>query len=72
MDGTGRVAAETLYFMDYHQPLYYDFPLPEGNFTAEMIDPWAMTITPIPGTLTGKARITLAGRPYQALRFRRA
>jgi hypothetical protein len=72
MDGTGRVTAETLYFMDYHQPLYYDFPLPEGNFTAEMIDPWAMTITPLPGTLTGKARITLAGRPYQALRFRRA
>lgn len=71
LDATGKVTAEILYFMDYHQPIYYDFPLPEGSFTAELIDPWEMKITPLPGTLSGKPRLKLAGRPYQALRFRR-
>ena len=28
--------------MDYHQPIYYDFPLPEGTFSVELIDPWEM------------------------------
>ena len=70
-DATGRATQEILYFMDYHQPIYYDFPLPDGTFTAELIDPWEMTITPLSGTFTGKSRIKLAGRPYQALRFRR-
>jgi hypothetical protein len=71
LDGAGKQPAAILYFMDYHQPIYYDFPLPEGNFAAEMIDPWEMTITPLPGTLTGRRKLKLAGRPYQALRFRR-
>jgi hypothetical protein len=70
-DATGRATQEILYFMDYHQPIYYDFPLPDGTFTAELIDPWEMTTTPLNGTFTGKSRIKLAGRPYQALRFRR-
>jgi hypothetical protein len=30
----------SLYFMDYHQPNYYGFPLPDGSYTAELIDPW--------------------------------
>jgi hypothetical protein len=70
-DATGRSTQEILYFMDYHQPIYYDFPLPDGAFTAELIDPWEMTTTPLSGTFTGRSRIKLAGRPYQALRFRR-
>jgi hypothetical protein len=70
-DVTGRATSEILYFMDYHQPLYYDFPLPEGTYTAELVDPWEMTITPLSGTFTGKSRVKLSGRPYQALRFRR-
>jgi hypothetical protein len=51
--------------------IYYDFPLPNGSYTAELIDPWEMTTTPLSGTFTGKSRIKLSGRPYQALRFRR-
>ena len=66
-----RATAQLLFFTDYHQPVFYDFPLPEGSFTAEAIDPWAMTITPIAGTHSGKARLQLPARPYQALRFRR-
>jgi Domain of unknown function (DUF5060)/Protein of unknown function (DUF4038)/Domain of unknown function (DUF5605) len=71
LDGAGK-PTEILYFMDFHQPIYYDFPLPEGIFTADMIDPWAMKVTAISGTFSGTAKIKLSGRPYQALRFRRA
>ena len=71
-DATGRATEEILYFMDYHQPVYYDFPLPDGTYTAELIDPWEMTTTPLSGTFTGRSRIKLSGRPYQALRFRKA
>jgi hypothetical protein len=60
-----------LYFLDFHQPIRYDFPLGEATYTAELIDPWAMTITPIPGTHTGKATLTLPGKPFHALRFKR-
>lgn len=52
-----RTTDEIFYYMDFHQPVYYEFPLPEGKFTAELIDPWEMKVS---------------GRPYQALRFRRA
>jgi hypothetical protein len=41
------------------------------TFTAELINPWEMTTTPLSGTFTGRSRIKLAGRPYQALCFRR-
>jgi hypothetical protein len=69
-DPSGRPTA-VLYFMDYHQPIYYDFPLPDGKFTAELIDPWEMKVVALPGTFEGRTRLKLAGRPYQALRFRR-
>jgi hypothetical protein len=62
---------EILYYMDYHQPIFYDFPLPDGKFTAELIDPWEMKITPLSGTFGGKTKMKLTGRPFQALRFRR-
>jgi hypothetical protein len=65
-----RKTTTILYFFDQHRPLWYEFPLPEGNFSAEMIDPIAMTITPLPGKHSGKARLRLGSRMYQALRFR--
>jgi hypothetical protein len=71
LDATGRMTEEILYYMDYHQPIYYDFPLPEGTFSGELIDPWEMKITTLAGTFTGRTKLKLAGRPYQALRFRR-
>ena len=60
-----------LYYMDFHQAVTYDFPLGTGTYTADLVDPWAMTVTPVPGTHTGKATITLTGKPYQAIRLRR-
>jgi hypothetical protein len=68
---SNRQPKEILYYLDYHQPVFYDFPLPDGKFTAELIDPWEMKITPLPGTFAGRTKLKLAGRPFQALRFRR-
>jgi len=63
---------EILYYMDFHQPIYYEFSLPEGSFSADLIDPWQMTVTPTQGSFSGKAKLRLSGKPYQAVRFRRA
>jgi len=59
-----------LYYLDDHRPARYDFPLPTtANFRATLIDPWNMTVTPVPGTHSGKSRIQLPGKPYQAIVF---
>jgi hypothetical protein len=71
LDPTRKVTEEILYYMDFHQPIFYQFPLPDGNFTAELIDPWEMKVTAVPGTFSGETKLKLTGRPYQALRFRR-
>lgn len=61
-----------LYFFDYHQPAEYEFPLPaNAHFSAEIIDPWEMTVTAVPGTFSGKSKLKLPGKPYMAARFRR-
>jgi len=71
VDATGLVTEEIFYYMDLHQPIYYEFPLPEGSFTAEMIDPWQLAVAMVSGRFSGKAKLQLSGRPYQAVRFRR-
>src|ERR1700760_1920553 len=72
LDASGKKTDEIFYYMDFHQPVYYEFPLPEGRFTAEMIDPWEMKLSAIPGMFTGTTKLKLSGRPFQAVRFRRA
>lgn len=54
------------------------------SFTADVLDTWRMTVTPVPGTFTLKKQgdyfyadararsIPLPGRPYMAIRIRRA
>jgi len=77
VEGAYYFSAETpdeliLYYFDYHRPARYDFPLPTtANFSATLIDPFAMTTTPATGTFTGKSRLTLSGKPYQAVLFQR-
>ena len=66
----GKDAERVLYYFDDHQPIWYEFPLPKGTFTAEAIDPLAMTVSPVPGTFSGKAKIRLAGRPFRGMMFR--
>ncbi len=71
LDPTGKVTEEIIYYMDFHQPIFYQFPLPGGKFTAELIDPWEMKVTALSGTFSGDTKLKLSGRPYQAVRFRR-
>jgi hypothetical protein len=68
----GQQPAAILYYMDQHQPVQYIFPLPEGvSYSAELIDPWEMTITPVDGIHTGKTKLILPAKTAQALRFTR-
>ena len=64
------------YYLCYfgsRQPSFRILPLPaDRQFTVELIDAWEMTITRLPGTYSGEARVSLPARPYQALRVRRA
>ncbi|HEX9201674.1 MAG TPA: DUF5605 domain-containing protein, partial [Acidobacteriaceae bacterium] len=61
-----------LYYLDYHRPARYDFPLPAtANFSATLIDPFAMTATVVAGEFTGKSRLKLTSRPFQAVLFQK-
>lgn len=61
-----------LYYFDVHRPARYDFPLSvTANFSATLIDPFHMTTTTLPGTFTGKSRISLSNKPYQAVLFQK-
>jgi hypothetical protein len=42
--------------------------LEKARWSLEVIDPWEMTVTPIPGEHVGRFRFRLPGRPYLALR----
>ena len=64
-----KTAANILYYFDFHSPVWYEFPLPEGKFKADLIDPWNMTITPVSGEFSGKSKIRLTGKAFQAIRF---
>jgi hypothetical protein len=56
-----------LWFFDFHCVGEYEFPLPEkGKFKVTLVDPFAMTKTEVPGTFSGKSKIALTGKPYQA------
>ena len=62
-----------LFYYDLSQPGEMDYDLPAGvSFRAEIIDPWQMTITAVPGTHQGKFVLRLPGRPHLAVRFRKA
>jgi hypothetical protein len=62
-----------LYYFDAHQPGQWEFNLPAGGaYKADLIDPWAMTITPIAGSFSGKFTLTLPSKPNLAVRLRRA
>jgi hypothetical protein len=69
----GKPGEYYLYYFDVNQPAEYEFPLLAGvRYRAEIIDPWAMTIKPVPGTFEGKSKLKLPAKPYQAVRIRKA
>ncbi len=68
--GAGQAGKYYLYFLDVNQPAEYTFDLGKGAYRAEIIDPWEMTVTPVAGKFEGKFKLSLPGKPYQAVRFR--
>ena len=69
----GKPGLFYLYYFDLNQPAEYTFNLaPGADYKADLIDPWQMTITPLEGTYSGKFKLKLPGKPYQAVRFRKS
>jgi hypothetical protein len=69
----GQLGRYYLFYFDVNQPAEYEFDLEQGiPYRADLIDPWQMTISPVPGTFQGKFTLKLPGAPYQAVRFRRS
>jgi hypothetical protein len=59
-----------LYYFDVNAPAEYELKLPAGErYRAEIIDPWAMTINTVAGTLENKSKLQLPGRPHLAVRL---
>lgn len=71
-----QAAQDGDYYLNYlgrHQHTYYELALPMGTvYSVEIIDAWNMTVTPLDGTFSGPSRIELSGKPYTALRIRKA
>lgn len=59
-----------LHYYGFGRPSFRDFYKPEGNWKAEIIDTWEMTVTDA-GIHSGKFRIALPGKEYMAVRLRR-
>lgn len=69
----GKADSYYLMYFGIQQPRQQTVLLPEGSrFQGDVIDTWEMTITPIPGELSGEVTIELPAKPYIALRIRRA
>ena len=68
----GREGEYYLIYLGNHQPVKHRLRLPSGvRFTAEVIDTWEMTITPVPGTVENKSEIELPGKTGMAIRLRK-
>jgi hypothetical protein len=58
-----------LYYLGFQRPSWKDITLPAGrSYTIDVIDTWEMTLTRIPGSMSGDARIPLPAKEYQAIR----
>ncbi len=69
--GASRGDSYFLYYFGVHQPALWSLNLPDDkNYTVEIIDPWAMAVTPLAGTFTGRCTVELPGKPYLALQVR--
>lgn len=69
----GNPGSLYLWYFDYHCVGEYEFPLPNNvSFKVTLVDPWAMTASPLPGVFSGKSKLTLPGKPYMAVLFEKA
>jgi len=70
--GAGQPGRYYLFYFDVNQPAEYEFDLAPGvRYCADLIDPWEMTVSPVPGTFAGKFKLKLPGKPFLAVRFER-
>ncbi len=69
----GREGEYYLFYFGVHQPSIWTFDLPpSARYKLEVIDTWAMTIAPVEGTFGGRFQVALPGKPYLAVRIRKA
>lgn len=62
-----------LYYFGFNQPSFRSFRMKSGiRYKADVIDTWNMTVEERDGVYEGAFRIELPGRPYIAVRLRRA
>lgn len=70
--GAGQPGRYYLFYFDVNRPAEYVFDLAPGvKYSADIIDPWTMTITPVAGVFEGKFNMKLPGKPFLAIRFRK-
>jgi len=67
--GAGQAGRYYLFYFDVNQPAEYTFDLANGPYHADIVDPWEMTISSVPGTFSGKFTMKLPGKPFLAVRF---
>ena len=68
--GAGVEGQYYLYYFGVAQPAAWTLELPEGSdYRVDLIDPWAMTISPFDDTYSGKFTVDLPSRPHLALRI---
>lgn len=68
-----NIAADRmLCYFSFAQPAVRTFNLPADlTYEIEIIDTWEMTVTKLDGTYSGPSKITLPGKPYVAVFFRK-
>lgn len=59
-----------IHYYGFGRPSFRDFIKPEGQWKAEIIDTWEMTVTDA-GVHSGKFRVQLPGKEYMAVRLTR-
>lgn len=57
-----------IHYYGFGRPSFRDFAKPEGDWKAEILDTWNMTVTDA-GVHTGRFRVSLPGREYMAVRL---
>lgn len=76
VNGAATAGVPGEYYLVYFgvaQPGLVEFTLPEGEtYTAEIVDTWEMTSTPLTEPLSGEVAVRKPAKAYQALIMRRA
>jgi hypothetical protein len=58
-----------LLYLENHQPRRFTYDLPSGQFRAEILDTWEMTISPVEGVFEGRLEIEMPARSELAVRI---